>query len=114
VLPNIDGGESRDLWIEHGWEHRQLDSEQLYDNLFDPVQARNVAADPELASVKAELADSLQQWMEETNDPLLDGDVPLPPGAQMNDVSSRSPDDELLQADADGNLVLTPNLGVNA
>jgi arylsulfatase A-like enzyme len=114
VLPNIDGGESRDLWIEHGWENRQLDSEQLYDNLFDPVQARNVAADPELASVKAELADSLQQWMEETNDPLLDGDVPLPPGAQMNDVSSRSPDDELLQADADGNLVLTPNLGVNA
>jgi hypothetical protein len=52
--------------------------------------------------------------MKRTNDPLLAGDVPLPPGALMNDASSRSPDDELLQADAEGNISPTPNLGINA
>jgi arylsulfatase A-like enzyme len=114
VLPNIDGGETRDLWIEHGWEHRNIASDQLYDNLFDPIQSRNVAAEPELAPVKAELASRLENWMIQTYDPLLAGDVPLPPGALMNDASSRSPDDALLQADELGNLSQTPNLGINA
>jgi arylsulfatase A-like enzyme len=114
VLPNIDGGESRDLWIEYGWEHQKFDPEYLYDNFLDPVQSRNVASEPDLASVRAELANRLEDWMKKTNDPLLAGDVPLPPGAMMNDASSRSPDDELLQANAEGNISPTPNLGINA
>lgn len=114
VLPNIDGGESRDLWIELGWEHLRLEPEQLYDNLFDPAQAKNLMSDALYSPVKAELAEKLEQWMRDTDDPLLQGDVPLPPGALMNDASSRSPDDELIQADASGKHFRTRNLGINA
>ncbi|CAN5875338.1 sulfatase [soil metagenome] len=114
VLPNIDGGESRDFWLQHGWEHRRIEPEQLYDNLLDPTQSRNLIADPEFSAVRDELTERLAQWMSQTDDPLLEGEVRLPPGALINDASSRSADEELLQADADGNLTRTPNLGINA
>ena len=37
----------------------------------------------------------LATWMQNTHDPLLDGPVPLPPGAVANDPDDSSPDDPL-------------------
>ncbi|MBA2247807.1 MAG: sulfatase [Chloroflexia bacterium] len=109
VLPNCDDGGTREFWLQHGWAARPINREQLYDNLFDPVQARNVIADPELATIVDDLRGRLDRWMRETGDPLLHGPVPLPVGAMMNDPADQSFFEDLLVAQPDGSLRRTPN-----
>ncbi len=102
VLPNCDDGESRDYLLDNGWDQRPVDREQLYDNLFDPTQSCNRIDDPQLAAVADDLRGRLQAWMERTDDPLLAGPVPLPPGAAVNDPASRSFLEDLIVANDDG------------
>nr|MBA2468585.1 sulfatase-like hydrolase/transferase [Chloroflexia bacterium] len=109
VLPNCDDGESRDFLLDHGWGERPVDRIELYDNIFDPMQRRNLAGDAAHASVAADLHSRLWDWMERTGDPLLDGPVPLPVGASTNDPASRSFLDDLFVARPDGTLERVPN-----
>jgi N-sulfoglucosamine sulfohydrolase len=92
VLPNVDDGPSKALWLAHDWRGRRVAMEQLYDLMFDPNEANNRADDPSLRQVLSDLRSRLTAWMQATNDPLLDGPVPLPPGAQANDPDDLSPD----------------------
>lgn len=85
VLPNCDDSPSKDLLLSLGWAQRKIAHEQLYDLAFDPNEAANLAADPDYASVRAQLSERLQSWMEATDDPLLNGDPLPPPGAEIND-----------------------------
>lgn len=114
VLPNCDDGESRDYLLDYGWDERPVESVQLYDNTFDPMQRHNLADDPAHASILADLRARLHEWMERTGDPLLNGPVPLPPGASANDPASRSFLDDLLVAGPDGTLERVPNSRINA
>jgi len=91
VLPNCDDGPSKDLWLEHGWRDRPVDEEQLFDLLFDPHEARNLAGDPAAAGALAEMRARLDCWMRDTDDPLLRGPVPAPPGALANNPDGLSP-----------------------
>ncbi len=91
VLVNTDDSPSKDLWVQAGWAERAVDQEQLYDLLFDPAEAHNLAAAPSAQPVKDELSAMLDRWMEETADPLLDGPIPAPPGAEYNDPDQLSP-----------------------
>ena len=53
----------------------------MYDLIFDPQERNNLAADPEHAAVKESLRKDLEQWMRDTEDPLLSDDpavMPLP------------------------------------
>jgi arylsulfatase A-like enzyme len=93
VLPNTDDSAGKEIWIEHGWPPWLLEAEQLYDLVVDPGETRNVERDPENADVVRELSGRLEAWMRDTGDPLLDGPVPLPPGAEINDPDQRSADD---------------------
>ena len=52
-----------------------------------------MADDPAYAEVRAELAERLDAWMRETDDPLLHGDVAPPPGAEVTDPDAISPAD---------------------
>jgi arylsulfatase A-like enzyme len=90
VLANVDDGPTKDLFIANGWADRPLPREALYDLLFDPAEANNLAADPLHSGVLAELRGRLEAWMDETADPLLDGDVDPPPGARPDDPDARS------------------------
>jgi arylsulfatase A-like enzyme len=90
VLANVDDGPSKDLLIEAGWADRPLPREELHDLLFDPQEAHDLAADGHYADVREDLHDRLQTWMRDTGDPLLDGDVPAPDGAILNDPDQRS------------------------
>lgn len=91
VLPNIDDSPSKRVLLKHGLDARPVDEEALYDLVFDPGEARNVAGDLKLFPLLADMRARLERWMQSTNDPLLHGPVPLPPGAVANDPDGRSP-----------------------
>jgi N-sulfoglucosamine sulfohydrolase len=91
VLPNIDDGLSKSLLLDHGLANRAVPDEALYDLMFDPQEARNVAGDPRLFPVLQDMRARLERWMQSTGDPLLHGPVPLPPGAVANDPDGSSP-----------------------
>ena len=85
VLANIDDSPSKDLLLQHGLAEMPRPREELYDLLFDPNEAHDLVGDPDHADVATELRDRLERWMVETGDPLLDGPVPAPDGAEVND-----------------------------
>jgi arylsulfatase A-like enzyme len=91
VLPHCDDSPSKDLWLAHGWRERPVPEEALYDLVFDPNESANVADDPAFAGVLAEMRGRLERWMAATDDPLLQGPVPMPPGAVANDPAGLSP-----------------------
>jgi N-sulfoglucosamine sulfohydrolase len=72
-----------------------LPEEQLFDLLLDPAEARDLSGDPARASLLEDLRARLLGWMEQTSDPLLDGDIEPPPGTVSNDPSQGSPNDPL-------------------
>ena len=91
VLPNCDDGLSKEVWLEHGWRERSIAQEQLYDLAFDPNEANNLVGDPSVRGVLEEMRSRLERWMRETDDPLLEGPVPAPSGARVNDPDDLSP-----------------------
>jgi arylsulfatase A-like enzyme len=99
VLPNLDDSRSKTLWLDSGWADRELPTEQLYDLVFDPTESHNIAGDPAMAGVLAEMRARLEAWMHRTADPLLRGEpVPAPKGAVMNDPDGVSPREEPIPA----------------
>lgn len=93
VLCNCDDSPSKNLLLQYGWKDRRIAPEQLYDLIFDPNEASNLAYDPSMASVLEEMRTRLEYWMETTDDPLLLGPVPAPPGAELNDPDQLSSTD---------------------
>jgi N-sulfoglucosamine sulfohydrolase len=91
VLPNCDDGLSKSLWLEYGWKNMWLPEESLYDLIFDPNEHNNLALDPASKTVLTEMRGRLDRWMHRTSDPLLDGPVPAPHGAQINNPDGVSP-----------------------
>jgi N-sulfoglucosamine sulfohydrolase len=95
VLANSDDSDSKELLAAAGWADQIVEPEQLYDLVLDPNEARNLAGDPAHATIRDELSARLEAWMKETEDPLLDGPIPVPPGAVVNDRAQASPNDPL-------------------
>jgi arylsulfatase A-like enzyme len=99
VLPNTDDGPSKDYLLRHGWAERELPAEQLFDLIFDPNEAADLAGDAAHEQVRRELSRRLEDWMRATGDPLLDGPVAPPPGAELNLPDQRSPSEPTVRAD---------------
>lgn len=92
VLPNCDDSPSKDVMIGHGWGDREIPSEQLYDLVFDPNETRNLIDDPQAEPIASDLRQRLNQWMWDTDDPLLQGGrVPAPEGTYVSPFDGSSP-----------------------
>jgi N-sulfoglucosamine sulfohydrolase len=91
VLPNTDDSPTKDLLLAEGWGDLELPREALHDLRFDPVEAQNLIDAPHCAEIARELRARLDAWMRETEDPLLDGPVPAPEGAEVNSPDQISP-----------------------
>jgi arylsulfatase A-like enzyme len=91
VLPNCDDSLSKDVWLEHGWREKAPALEQLYDLVFDPCETHNLAQERPMQTILEGMRARLDKWMRQTADPLLDGPVPAPPGARVNDPDGLSP-----------------------
>ena len=77
-LANCDNSISKDLVLRHGWAGLPMAEEQLYDLVFDPNEAANLAGEPRHAATLADLRERLARWMDATDDPILDGPIPKP------------------------------------
>jgi arylsulfatase A-like enzyme len=84
VLCNCDDGPSKYVWIDNGWGDRAPAEEQLYDLMFDPQERHNLVGQMTHETALNDMRSRLRQWMDETEDPLLKGPVPLPPGTAVN------------------------------
>ncbi|HOJ22898.1 MAG TPA: sulfatase [Armatimonadota bacterium] len=94
VLPNCDESVSKRELLRYGWRERPQQEEALYDLIFDPNEACNVAKDPLYADALAEMRARLNRWMRETEDPLLTGRMEPWPGMASNPVDGNSPQEE--------------------
>ena len=94
VPSNIDDCPSKDLWIQAGYLSEPVAHEELYDLLRDPLETQNLVYDSRYQEVREDLRFRMETWMRETQDPLLAGPVPLPPGAFANKQSCISPSEE--------------------
>ena len=70
--------ETYDHWYAELWPEPSLPrpAEELFDVAADPQEFRDLAADPAADAVRAELAGRLDEWMRQTDDPLLQGAIP--------------------------------------
>jgi len=98
-LPNCDDGLSKSHLLDFGWRERPVATEELFDLTFDPAERRNLAAAADHVPVLKEMRDRLDRWMQTTNDPLLNGKVPAPPGAVVNNPDGLSPKERTLTLD---------------
>ena len=96
VRPNCDASEAKSLWLDLKYDRRPVPEEELYDNLLDPQQRRNLAHDPDYADALADARARLDAWMKRTGDPLLTDAVPIPRELTYNPHAAIDP----RQADA--------------
>lgn len=94
ILANCDGGVSKRELLDNGnWRERTLPAEYLFDLLYDPNEACNLATDMEHAGILADMQQRLTGWMLRTDDPLLSGNVPIWPELTLNRTGDDAPED---------------------
>ena len=98
VPSNLDDGASKTIYLDAGHLDRPWPREGLFDLYLDPGERENLAADARFAAELDDLRGRLDRWMRETDDPLLRGPVPPPPGAVVNRPDDLSPKDVLERA----------------
>ena len=84
---NCDEGYTKKLWVKNDWASRHIDKEQLYDSMFDPVEADNRVNDPEYKPVLEDLRRCLYEWQTTTGDPILEGII--------TNYSTNTPDENI-------------------
>jgi arylsulfatase A-like enzyme len=72
VLDTCDQSVPKKILLEAGWGQLPLQPVELYDLMLDPTEQRNLAGFPPYTDIRADLEQRLEQWMQETADPLLD------------------------------------------
>jgi arylsulfatase A-like enzyme len=88
---NVDDSVVKEIYNRQGYFTSSRAREELYDLEDDPAEQRNLADDPAHQDVRDQLAQSLNDWMVESSDPLLRGSVPRPEGSRLNRDNAWSP-----------------------
>ena len=95
ALPNCDDSISKTFMLDNDWTAQPVESERLYDLVFDPLEAHNLTENPDYADVLDEMRERLEQWRSDTDDPVTENQIMVPPDtAVLNDPSDISPGDK--------------------
>lgn len=89
--PHVDPSPTKDLLRARGFFEARRPTEMLFDLVRDPLERENLADDAAYADVRQALRARLDQWMRDTDDPLLVGEVQAPVGAKLTPVDSYDP-----------------------
>jgi N-sulfoglucosamine sulfohydrolase len=94
IMPsNMDDSPSKTFLLNAGLLNEANSQEMLFDLYLDPLERINLIHEGAYAEVCADLSGRLDQWMKETNDPLLDGNLVAPANARVNEKWTLSPRD---------------------
>jgi arylsulfatase A-like enzyme len=93
VMPNCDNSISKTHWANYEWAKANVPKEQLYDLEFDPNEMSNLADRSDMQDVLADMRKRLDDWMQRTNDPILQGPVKVPSGGALTPQDAYSPAD---------------------
>ena len=92
VMSNCDNSISKTHWANFQWAHRNVPREQLYDLEFDPNERVNLVERDDMQDVRVDMRKRLENWMQRTCDPLLQGPVKVPAGGADTPQHMYSPD----------------------
>lgn len=92
VPANIDDSPSKDFLVENGYLDTKRDTEMLFDLYFDPNEKNNLVNEESYQNIYHKLKNKLDNWMRQTDDPLLKGEVSKPEGALVNRMDTLSPE----------------------
>jgi len=95
VMPNCDNSVTKTLLAEHGWADRPRAAESLYDLMFDPNEAHDIANDPAMVDVLNDMRGRLDAWMTDTADPLRHSQVEPRPGDTITPQDRYAPHDAI-------------------
>jgi len=89
---NIDDSHSKTFLINNGYLNMHRERELLFDLYIDPMERTNLIHDRAYHPIYMDMSQRLHEWMVETNDPLLSGQVAKPKGAFVNKKSTIHPE----------------------
>ncbi len=92
---NVDDSSVKEFYVENGLNDVAKPKECLYDLYYDGYETNNVIANPQYHDVAANLRLDLEKFMERTDDPLLNGAIPVQSSWKVNTqecYSARSKD----------------------
>lgn len=92
ALANIDRSPTKTWMKEHQLLNHPPPAEELYDLRVDPLETSNVAPQRQYQDVLQSMRQRLDDWMQQTRDPLRHGHVDPPPAAIVNAPDSPEPD----------------------
>ena len=101
AMPNCDDSISKTFMMEQGWRDLPTETHRLYDMVFDPAEANNLAGNPAYWDVLVEMRSRLEAWRAETDDPVtFEGCImDIPETAVLNLPWDLSPGDFRYPAD---------------
>lgn len=91
VPANTDDSPSKDFLLRCGYLTEVKPREMLFDLNLDPIERINLVMDNRYADIYSEMCNRLDQWMKQTNDPILKGKLQKPEHAKVNKLSCISP-----------------------
>lgn len=74
-----DTGPSEHYWNQFGYNAMPYQAEALYDLVFDPAETNNLADRLGFEEVLTVMRKLLDAWQEQTDDPIRNGEIPVPP-----------------------------------
>ena len=83
----------KDFLTENGYLETKRCREYLFDLWLDPLERQNLVEDAKYAPVYNDLSSRLEQWMKDTNDPIMKygSRVPKPERARVNKLTCLNP-----------------------
>lgn len=86
---NIDESPTKDYYLKYGLGSCIKEEEALYDLVFDPLEKNNIIHEFRYKSVLEDLRKKLQDFQVKTEDPLLQGPIPIKPEWKVNKKECR-------------------------
>lgn len=95
---NIDASPYKEFLNQHQLDQQHKEPEYLFDLYYDPTEQNNLANKQDYQLTLEEMRDKLYQFMSQTDDPLLNGPIPIQKGWKVNQpnayqASSKNPAD---------------------